>query len=321
MKYLLCLLACLCLVGCHPNSSQLEKWRTPNGKIKVLCTTPIIDDLVGRIGGERIDHLPLMNPAMDPHSYELVKGDDEKFGVAQLIFYNGLGLEHSLSLKTQLFKHPHAIALGDQIKQKEPSLILQDGGQVDPHIWLDVTIWEKAVDPIVAQLTLLDSEGKEYYEAQGLQVKKQLLDLDLWMQEQLKSIPCEKKYLVTSHNAFNYFARRYLEQSQEIRIELWKERFCAPEGLAPDGQLGFKDLQRVVDHIQKHQIKILFPESNVSTDSLKKIAEICSANGFSIRLSTSLLFSDTLGENDSYEAMMKHNVLTLCEAWNQHECH
>lgn len=314
MKYLVCFLICLGLLGCQNSTSRLEEWRAPSSKVKVLCTTPIIDDLVARIGNERIDHLPLMDHSMDPHSYELVKGDDEKFSVAQIIFCNGLGLEHSASLKTQLDQHPHAIALGEEIRKQDPSLILQERGQVDPHIWLDVSLWEKAVDPIVSHLTAADPAGKEYYETQGSKVKKELLDLDHWMQDKMKSVPAEKRFLVTSHDAFNYFTRRYLEQDGS-----WQDRFCAPEGLAPDGQLGFQDLQRVIDHLQKNHIQTLFSESNVSRDSLNKIADICHEKGIVVKISSKSLFSDTLSDFDAktftYEEMMKHNVSVLYDAW------
>lgn len=324
MKFLvsLCFLFCLTLIGCtKSSSSQVDKWRAPSSRVKVLCTTPIIDDLVSRIGGDRIDHLSLMSYSIDPHSYELVKGDDEKFFIAQIIFYNGLGLEHSASLKTHLTKHPHAFAIGDHIRLENPLLILQDRGQIDPHIWLDVSIWQKAVDPIVTHLVMIDPAGREYYEQQGSKVKQELLDLDAWIYQQLQAIPSQKRYLVTSHDAFNYFARRYLHEKDS---ESWKDRFCAPEGLAPDGQLGFQDLQRVIDHLQKYQIEILFPESNVSQDSLNKIVEICRQKGLSIRLASSCLFSDTFSESPSksncYEDMMRHNVLVLCEGWKNHEC-
>lgn len=315
MKYLVCFLICLGLLGCQNSQSRLEEWRAESSKVKVLCTTPIIDDLVARIGGERIDHLPLMDSSMDPHSYELVKGDDEKFSVAELIFYNGLGLEHSASLKTQLSQHPHAMALGEEIRRQDTSSILQHQGQADPHIWLDVSLWKKVVDPIVVHLTAADPEGKEYYEMKGSQVKNELTDLDQWMQEKLKSISPEKRYLVTSHDAFNYFTRRYLQEEG-----LWKERFCAPEGLAPDGQLGFQDLQRVIDHLQKNHIQTLFSESNVSLDSLKKIVDICREKGIVVQISSQSLFSDTLSDSESkiftYEEMMKHNVTVLYEVWS-----
>ncbi|MBP7074744.1 MAG: zinc ABC transporter substrate-binding protein [Rhabdochlamydiaceae bacterium] len=304
------------LLGCQNSSSQLEDWRVPSSKIKVLCTTPIIDDLVARIGGERIQHLSLMDRSMDPHSYELVKGDDEKFTVAKLVFCNGLGLEHSASLKAKLQEHPHAVALGDEIHKNNSSLILHHQGQADPHIWLDVDLWKKTIDPIVSHLISADPEGREYYEARGNQVEKELFDLDAWLESTLKSIPQEKRYLVTSHDAFNYFTRRYLGQEG-----VWKDRFCAPEGLAPDGQLGFQDLQRVIDHLQKNRIRTLFSETNVSQDSLKKIADICREKGILVEISTESLFSDTLADSNlnplTYEEMMKHNALLLYEAWSR----
>jgi manganese/zinc/iron transport system substrate-binding protein len=314
MKYVVCFLMCLGLIGCQSSPSSLEQWRIPSRNIKVLCTTPIIDDLVARIGGERIDHLSLMDRSIDPHSYELVKGDDEKFLVAQVIFYNGLGLEHSASLKAQLQNHSRAIALGEEIRRQDPSLILQDRGQADPHIWLDVSLWKNAVDPIVFHLTATDPAGAAYYEAQGSQVKKELIDLDQWMQDKFATIPSEKKYLVTSHDAFSYFARRYLQQEG-----VWKDRFCAPEGLAPDGQLGFQDLERVINYLQKNQIQILFSESNISQDSLKKIVDICREKKWKVQISPHSLFSDTLSDSESntftYKEMMQHNVMVLHEAW------
>lgn len=316
MKYILSLLICLLLFGCQNSTSPMEEWRTPSSKAKVLSTTPIIDDLVARIGGERIDHLSLMDHSIDPHSYELVKGDDEKFAIAAIVFYNGLGLEHSASLKTQLEQHPRAIALGDEIKKQNPSAILNQGGQVDPHIWLDVYLWQQTVDSIITHLCSIDPEGSEYYQTKGTQTRKELQELDAWMQTSLKSISAEKRYLVTSHDAFNYFTRRYLEQEGE-----WKDRFCAPEGLAPDGQLGFQDLQRVIDHLQKNDIHILFSETNVGQDSLKKIADICREKGFPVEISSKSLFSDTLADSNSkpltYEEMMKHNTILLYEAWSK----
>ena len=104
----------LCLFGCGSSpESPLHRWMQDNGKVKILSTTAMIDDLVGQIGGDRVDHLVLITGEMDPHSYEMVKGDEEKFSCASLIFFNGLGFEHGASLRAQLQNHPHAIALGN----------------------------------------------------------------------------------------------------------------------------------------------------------------------------------------------------------------
>jgi manganese/zinc/iron transport system substrate-binding protein len=90
------LMMVLFLNGCSGGRQEdFRKWTEDNGKIKVLSTTAMINDLVKQIGQDRVDTLTLIQGELDPHSYQLVKGDDEKLGFATLIFYSGLGLERS----------------------------------------------------------------------------------------------------------------------------------------------------------------------------------------------------------------------------------
>lgn len=312
MKYFLCLFLLFACAGCQNSSSKLEEWIKPSGRIKVLSTTAIIDNLVAQIGKDRIDHLALIEGAMDPHSYELVKGDAEKLSYAQIIFYNGLGLEHGASLRYQLAEHPKAIALGDKIREQKPRSILFDRGQIDPHLWLDVSLWAEIIGPIVEALSEADPENRAYFNAQGQEVRKSLLDLDDAFAKKLQMIPSEKRYLVTSHDAFNYFTRRYLHEKDD-----WKDRFCAPEGLAPDGQLSCQDIQKVVDYLILHRVGVIFPESNVSRDSLKKIVSVCQEKGIKVQMAEESLDSDTLGTSKTYQDMMEHNVNVLYKAWSR----
>ena len=73
-------------------------WMQNDGKVKVLCTTAMVTDLVQSVGGDFVDCLTLIQGQSDPHTYQLVKGDNEKFHRADQIFFNGLGLEHGPSL-------------------------------------------------------------------------------------------------------------------------------------------------------------------------------------------------------------------------------
>ncbi len=301
--------------GCQKKPSNLGAWLSSNEKIKILSTTAIIDDMVGQIGGTRVDHLTLIRGAIDPHSYELVKGDDEKLSFAQIIFHNGLGLEHGASLRYHLEKHPKGYALGDIIRQKNPNAILHDRGAIDPHIWLDVSLWADAIDPIVKALSAADPLGTAYYEKNGSNLKENLVRLDRLLAKKLKKIALDRQYLVTSHDAFNYFARRYLGDGRGD----WKERFCAPEGLAPDGQLSCHDIQNVVNYMLKHHIVVIFPEFNVGRDALKKIVSVCAEKGVKVKIAEDPLYSDTLGtpgsSSGTYQKMMEHNVEALCRAW------
>jgi manganese/zinc/iron transport system substrate-binding protein len=305
------LLICLTF-GCQTTPSSLEQWMASGGKLKVLSTTGIIDDLVGQIGGDKIDHISLIASEADPHSYELVKGDDEKFLRADLIVYNGLGLEHGASLAYQIKKHKNRVAIGDFIRSQSPQAVIYEKGEIDPHIWLDVSLWKEAVEPIATALCHTDPENASYYTAQAGRVKADLEALDLAILTKMRQVASEKRYLVTSHDAFNYFARRYLAEGKDC----WKDRFCAPEGLAPDGQMGCQDIEKVVDYLKNHEVRVLFPEANISKDSLRKIAAVCKEMRFEIKLSSSSLYSDSLGPR-TYKEMMEHNMGTLWSAWMQ----
>jgi manganese/zinc/iron transport system substrate-binding protein len=323
MKYgsffLLSVICCL-LLGCSETaSSPMAVWMAPNGKVKVLSTTAMIDDLVARIGGERVDHLALIRGEIDPHSYELVKGDDEKLSFAQVIFYNGLGLEHGASLRYQLEHHRNAIGLANCVNQSYPELIIKVGKEIDPHIWMDVSLWEKTLPAIVSVLTEIDPQGREIYAQNAAILSEQMKDEHERIYRALQKVPQEKRYLVTSHDAFNYFTRAYLATPNETSQNEWQKRFCAPEGLAPEGQLSAADIQRIIAHLITFQIQVVFPESNVSRDALKKIVHACEQKGLKVRLSHEVLYGDAMGNRqsdaDTYLKMMKHDADVLIKAW------
>ncbi len=287
-----------------------------NGKTKVLSTTAMIDDLVAEIGKERVDHLALIVGEVDPHSYELVKGDDEKLKGADIIFFNGLGLEHGASLHYQLGHHPHAIGLGDQIAKRHPEAILRVDHQVDPHIWMDVALWSEGISPIVEALIEIDPAGADDYRKNGEELRKKMLGVHEEIRRELQQVPSAKRFLVTSHDAFNYFARCYLADEGE---DSWEKRFAAPEGLAPDGQLSSADIQEIIAHLTIYRIGVVFPESNVSKDSLKKIVSACLNKGLLVKVSAHVLYGDAMGPSgsdaDTYLKMMKHNGAVLRQDW------
>lgn len=300
----------LILVGCAKTPSRDAAWFQESGKLKVLTTIAMIHDLVEEIGGEHVRSIPLIRGELDPHSYELVKGDDEKFAAADIIFYNGLGLEHGLSLRQNLENNPKAIAVADPILEKSPDLILTVDGQYDPHVWMDIALWMQTVGPIVETLCENDPVHADYYRRRGETLVKEMRQADEEAFARLQAIPAEKRYLVTSHDAFNYFTRHYLADPGEGE---WMARCEAPEGLAPEAQMSVSDVLAVIAHVERYSIPVLFPESNVSRDSLRKIASAASEKGLSIRLCSRTLYGDSMGDAPSYLDMIRHNVAVIAE--------
>lgn len=265
----------------------------------------MINDIVKQIGGEKVDSITLIRGELDPHSYELVKGDDEKFARADLVFYNGLGLEHGLSLRQNLENHSKAIAVAEPLLKENPELILTMDGTFDPHIWMDIALWVKTIDPIVSALSIQDPIHAAFYRENGDKLKSILQEADRSMYATLQAIDAKRRYLVTSHDAFHYFTRHYLAEPGEKE---WALRCKAPEGLAPEAQMSVNDVIAIIDHIEAFHISVLFPESNVSKDSLRKIINACREKGCDIRLCQEELYADSMGKANSYLEMIAHNV-------------
>lgn len=314
-------LVCIgCFTACGKSTTKrsvaLQEWMEPSSKLKVLSTTAMLDDLVAEIGGEYVLHSPLIQGSLDPHSYELVKGDHEKIQQADLVFFNGLDLEHGASLKFLLENDPKAISLGKYLLQTHSDQLIYIDSHIDPHVWMDVALFAKCIDPIARELAAKDPEHHQDYlhRAQQLHLKMDKVDKEIY--GLLQSIPEHKRYLIASHDAFFYFTKRYLANPQEQgQMELWKARFSAPEGLAPDGQISTQDIQKIIDHACKHKIMVVFPESNVSRDGVKKIASVLNKKGLKTKLAQECLYGDAMGDKDSgaesYLKMMLHNAYTI----------
>lgn len=289
----------------------------PNGKVKALSTVAMIHDLVKTIGGDYVDSYTLIRGELDPHSYQLVKGDDETLAFADLIFFNGLGLEHGPSLQKYLLNSPKVVSLGDSIRKNDPSIILDQKGQIDPHIWMDIEIWRLTIPLIVQHLSQKDPLNADYYLKNGKKLDAELATTNQEIYDLLQAIPEKQRYLVTSHDAFNYFTRRYLATPEEALQGGWEKRFAAPEGLAPESQLSVSDIQQIVRHLKEHQIHVLFPESNVSKDSIRKIVQVGLEMGMSLQVACAVLYADAMGspgsDADSYQKMVRHNAQVIAD--------
>lgn len=312
----------LLLFGCVTQrgverEKQRQIWFQDNGKLKVLNTTPIINDMIKRIGGEFIDTTSLIEGALDPHSYQLVKGDNEKLLFADVIFYNGLNLEHGPSLYHYLLDNPKAFSLGDTIDSQNPDCIIVINGQKDPHIWMDPNIFSKSIPFIVHILSQKDPVHAADYAKNGQQLQNELISLDAEIKRIINILPPGERYLVTSHDAFNYFTKAYLALPEEVTTNTWRERFAAPEGLAPESQLSSVDIREIVNHLKRYHIHVVFSESNVSQDSLRKVVDAAHSEEFDVSIVHFPLYGDAMGEKgsngDSYFKMLTYDARLLAE--------
>ena len=266
-------------------------WFDQNGRLKVLSTTGMIDDLVKFIGASRVDSVALIQGELDPHSYELVKGDAEKFQFANIIFHNGLGLEHGASLKYQLLQNTKAIALGDVLAESD---LIEVGSVIDPHIWMDARLFAKLCEPIAYHLGKLDPKNRSLYYKNAKELRKKILNTHFEVQNLLKEIKNKHRYLVTTHDAFRYFVRAYLATDSEKEDGSWQSRLASPEGLAPEGQISPVDIQRITDFASQNEVHIIFAESNLSKHALHKVVDVAGQKGQIIEIAPDALYGDVM---------------------------
>jgi len=311
----------LVATACGSGGRQAS-WSGESGKLRVLSTTAIVGDMVSQIGGDQIDALVLIGGALDPHSYELVKGDDEKLAYAELIFASGLGLEHGPSLRRYLSESDKTVSLGDAIVAGDSDLPIYVEGELDPHIWMDVSLWSDAVKVVAAALGEQLPDHAQLFHERADHLIEELSALHEEVADHMAQIEPDRRYLFTTHDCLNYFSRAYLATDAEREAGDWMARCDAPEGLSPEGQLSARDIQSVVNHLVNCGVAVLFPESNQDRDALRKIAEVGGKLGLQVRIVEEPLYGDALGEEgsgaSSYVGMMRHNAQlirrSLCES-------
>lgn len=297
------LLSCLALLL---GGAALPVAQASSPKIRVVATTAMVADLVRQVAGERAEVQGLMGPGVDPHLYKPTAADIVRLQRADVIFYNGLVLEGKMTdLFTRLARSRPVYALTEGI---DPERLLQPeeyAGHYDPHVWFDVALWAECVPVVVAGLVAADPAGREHFERAGERVCQRLAELHAWALAKAAELPPERRVLVTSHDAYNYFGRAY------------GFTVVGLQGISTATEAGLADVAHLADFIRERGVRAIFVESSVPHGTIARVAADSGA-----RIGGEL-FSDAMGtpgqiENGydlgTYEGMIKHNLTTIVEA-------
>ncbi|MBM4329168.1 MAG: ABC transporter substrate-binding protein [Deltaproteobacteria bacterium] len=269
----------------------------------LVCSTTQIADFTRQIVGDRCDVRCILAPGADPHTYMPTPGDAQLTLKADLCLQNGLHLEGKnwMAALARDAGKP-LVTCTDGIK---PITLEQGGEKVnDPHSWFTPRNAAVYVNNIVRAVSELDPAGKWEYEARARLYLQQLRALDSWIREQFNVIPPHKRILVTSHDAFNYFAEEY---GFKNRAPVgWSTGVEIGAGMTPERRI------QVIDSIREFGVKAVFVETSVNP---KLVREIATDAGVKVG---GKLYSDSMGESGSagetYIGMMRENVLTIIGA-------
>lgn len=292
------LLLLLLVVGCTPTE------RAERDGLHLVATTSILADLARDIGGERVTVESLMGPGVDPHLYRASESDVGRMTNADLILYNGLGLEGRMG-EVLARMRGRTFALAEQIDEDDRLRDDDFEGQFDPHVWMDVSLWQAAARTLADRLAALDPDHADAYRDNAAAVLARLDTLDAYVREQVATIPEANRVLVTAHDAFAYFGRAY---GVEVH---------ALQGLSTATEAGTADVQNLAAFIADRRIPAVFVETSVSPRAIQAVRQAVRSRGFEVALGGDL-YSDALGGEGSgaetYDGMIRHNVDTIASA-------
>jgi manganese/zinc/iron transport system substrate-binding protein len=267
--------------------------------LTIVATTGMITDAIQQIVGNDAIVQGLMGPGIDPHLYRARESDVARLADADIIFYNGLHLEGKMA---DLFAHmahtKKTVAVTDILSKK--NLIESDiKDHYDPHIWFDVSLWQQIVSYIVHILCDYDAVHCDAYQQRAKKYSERLKQLDSYIKQQIALIPVEKRTLVTAHDAFEYFGKKYGLHVRGL------------QGISTESEAGTKDVQDLVSFVVQKQIPAIFVESSIPQRTLQAVQEGVKAQGWNVTLGDEL-YSDALGSAGSdagtYIGMVKHNI-------------
>lgn len=288
-----------CLTGC--TSSNLPEDPSNNGKPTVVSTNTILTDLTAELAGDEINLTGILEPGADPHMYEPVPADSKALENGELILYNGYNLEPGLiKMMNSTGVNAQKLAVGEVVK---PLDMDYDGQKVpDPHVWGDPENAIQMVNAIRDSLIELSPEDRDLFTENASQLTATLQQLDTWIAQQMATIPPDKRKLVTTHDAFQYYAAAYGLEVTGTLI-----------GISTEEKPSAQTITFLVETIKKTGVPAIFAETTINPTLIKTVAEEAGVN-----LAPHELYSDSIGapgsEGDSYINMMVSNTRTIVEA-------
>jgi manganese/zinc/iron transport system substrate-binding protein len=301
-KNLASLLVLLLPLGCAAPAGEGPR---ENGPLRVVATTGMIGDIASRVGGPQVAVTTLMGPGVDPHLYKASESDVRTLADADLILYNGLHLEGKMGdVLVKMARTRPVLAVTEDLPRealREPPEFL---GQYDPHVWFDVSLWAQTAAPIAREMARLDPPNAKAYAERSAALAAELQELDGWVRERIATIPERQRVLVTAHDAFGYFGRRY------------GMRVVGLQGISTLAEAGLADVERVVAEILTARVPAIFVESSVPRKSIEAVQAAVGARGFTVAIGGQL-YSDALGPAGpagTYAGMVRANVDTIVSA-------
>ena len=232
-----------------PNSTDAN-----HSSLKIVASFYPIYEFVKMVGGNNVNITTLIPIGVEPHNFEPTIQQIQNAESADLIIYNGAGLEKWIDKIDSKFKVDASQGL-NFLKGNDS----ESAGTYDPHVWLDPVLAEKEVENIRDALVKVDPANSQYYQSNANKFIAELNNLDNKIKTELTT--CDKKDFIAFHNAFTYFANRYGLNQHSIL------------GVTPEGEILPQRLQEVIQTARDLGLNIIYSEDLVDPRSAEVIAQ------------------------------------------------
>ena len=287
-----------------------------DGTFRIVATTTQASDLSKILseGVAGIEITPLMGAGIDPHLYQPTESDIRAMNEADMVIYSGLHLEGQFDTVFEALREQGTLIYTLSQPVKKAGYVIggfvtaqYQSGTDDPHFWFDPRNWELTNADLAQTLAQLDPDNAAAYTAHAGAYNEQLRLLYAWADEGMRSVPESQRYLVTSHDAFQYFGAAFG----------W--RMAGIQGISTEDETGVGDIQRTAQFVVEQEIPVLFVESSISPDTIEAVQAAIDAKGGTVRVGVRELYSDAMGMpgafGGTYIGMIAENVYTILQSY------
>jgi len=277
-------------------------------RLSIVATFYPLAFLSQEIGGDQVQVTQLITSNTEIHSWEpsathIVAADD-----ADIIVYNGAGLDHWMeddvlptlsSAKTRIVVDSTLglNLLTGENHEHESETEEHEHGLYDPHTWVSPHMAKQQAEKIYAALVQVDPEHESYYTQRWLNLKDILEELDSDYLAGLST--AQKDEIFVSHEAFGYLAHQYgFEQHGVI-------------GLSADEQPSAATIANLVSEMDENQTYVVFVDPVYSSEYVQTIkSEVQAQTGQNVTILELYLI---LGPTDNMDLLqqMQLNLTNL----------
>jgi manganese/zinc/iron transport system substrate-binding protein len=273
---------------------------------KAVATIAMIGDVARNVAGDCVEVETLMGAGVDPHLYQASAGDVRLFRDADAILYSGYSLEGQLGdVLGRMGEEKPTVAVSPASIDPGALITVQDIYGIDPHVWMDASLWAEIAPTIADTLAQLAPDCATEMRANANDYAASLQALHGWVETSVATIPEEQRHLVTAHDAFEYYGRAY-----DIEVH-------AIQGISTEAEAGIADIRNVVDTVVELGVPAVFIETTINPRTIQAVIDAAADRGQKVEIGGEL-FSDAMGEpgtaKGTYIGMLHSNTVTIVPA-------